>query len=84
VVGCARHDLETRRSISEEIAETRSYAVRRVLPCCLVSLTASSHAVDLALEELSLPQAQPKLHLVANPAQSLAYPAAPVTGDTRT
>ena len=61
MVECARHGLETRRSISEEIVETRSCAVRRVLPCCSVSLAASSHAVDLALEGLSLPQFQPKL-----------------------
>jgi len=42
-------------SISEEIVETWFYAVLRLLPCCSVSLAASSHAVGFALEELPLP-----------------------------
>jgi hypothetical protein len=54
LVECARHDLCSRWTSPKKLSRSVS-AVRRVLPCCSVSLAASSHAVGFALEELSLP-----------------------------
>jgi hypothetical protein len=80
----ARHGLESRSATSEEIVETRSCAVRRVLPCHLSFLRWTSfRAVGSVLEELWLPLPRPKSELVATPSLTLALPAISVTENTR-
>ena len=76
--------LNLERAISEEIVETRSCAVLRVLPCHLgFPRWTSSHAVDPVLEELWLPLPGPKSKSVATPSLTLALPAISVTEDIR-
>jgi len=59
-------------AISEEIVETRFYAVRRVLSCCLVSQNNILPCRWPRVRSAAASPSQPKLALVATPVRSLA------------